>query len=39
MTELSEEKLQELKQIFNDCDKDDNDRIDWDKFCEWWGKQ
>ncbi len=33
MTELSEEKLRELKQIYNDCDKDDNDRLDLDEFC------
>lgn len=33
MSEISDEKLQELKKIFDDCDKDNNDRIDWDEFC------
>ena len=32
MTEISEKKLQDLKQIFEDCDKDSNGRIDWDEF-------
>jgi len=32
MSEVSEEKLQELKLIFEDCDKDSNGRIDWDEF-------
>lgn len=33
MAELSEQQLQELQQIFDDCDKNDNDRIGWDEFC------
>jgi len=33
MSGLSEEKLQQLRQIFDDCDKDSNGRIDWDEFC------
>ena len=33
MSEISEEKLQELKKIFDDCDEDNNGRIDWDEFC------
>ena len=33
MSELNQEKLQELRHIFDDCDKDNNGRIDWDEFC------
>ena len=32
MSEISEEKLQELKSFFDDCDVDSNGRIDWDEF-------
>jgi Ca2+-binding EF-hand superfamily protein len=32
MSEISEEKLRELQAIFDDCDNDNNGRIDWDEF-------
>ena len=39
MSEISEEKFQELQAIFDDCDNDNNGSICFDEFCEWWGKQ
>ncbi len=33
MSELSENRLQELKQIFNDFDKDNNGTLDMEEFC------
>ena len=32
MSEISEDKFQELQVMFDDCDKDSNGRIDWDEF-------
>ena len=32
MSEISEDKLQELQAIFDDFDVDSNGRIDWDEF-------
>ncbi len=33
MADLSEKQLNELEEIFDGCDKDGNDRIGWDEFC------
>jgi len=33
MPEYSQEKLNELKKVFDQFDKDENSTIDWDEFC------
>jgi len=33
VADFPEEKQQELRKLFNQYDKDQNGRIDWDEFC------
>ena len=32
MSNLDKKELEKLRNIFNDCDHDENDQIDWDEF-------